>query len=194
MCKSAQSGFTLTEVLVAIFVLALGIVGAAAMQLTALRTRHQSALLSTAVQLASSMADRMRANTTQMQLGDAENRYLNLAYETAVDAPPDAPSTAAGVACFSAQRCDSGQLADFDIEDFKRQVRGLPAGHLVICRDQSAWDRASQALRWECSATAGAPIVIKLGWRAKNPDGTAPHDAGPAVALALVGASTGALK
>lgn len=185
MCKNAQSGFTLIEVLVAVFVLALGIVGAAAMQLAALRTRHQSALLSNTVQLASSMADRMRANSVQMQRDDADNRYLNLAYDAAIDAAPPA----SGVPCFSAQQCDSAQLAAFDIDEFKRQVHaGLPAGRFVICRDQTTWDHAARALRWECGAAAGAPIVIKLGWRGKNPDGTALPDEGPAVSLALSGA------
>jgi type IV pilus assembly protein PilV len=190
MCKGSEWGFTLIEVLVAVFVLALGITGAAAMQLAALRTRHQSALLSNAVQLASAMADRMRANSAQMQLGDADNRYLNLAYDAGVASAPPPVSAAS---CFAARHCDSGQMADFDIDEFKRQVwSGLPAGRLVICRDNPAWDRGARALRWDCSATPGAPIVIKLGWRGKNPDGSPlqqdPRLDGPAVALALTGA------
>ncbi|HEV7813649.1 MAG TPA: hypothetical protein VGP06_00940 [Janthinobacterium sp.] len=81
-------------------------------------------------------------------------------------------------------------MASFDIYELKQQVRAtLPAGRLVICRDSQAW---KQGLSWDCHAAAGAPIVIKLGWRGKNPDGTPLQDDagkdGPAVALTLTGA------
>jgi type IV pilus assembly protein PilV len=39
-------GFTLLEVLIAVVVLALGIMGGVALQMAALRSRHQAALLS----------------------------------------------------------------------------------------------------------------------------------------------------
>jgi type IV pilus assembly protein PilV len=63
-----KSGFTLLEVMVALLVLSVGILGAAGAQVVSLRTRHGSALLSNGVQLASSLADRMRANSAQMQV------------------------------------------------------------------------------------------------------------------------------
>ena len=56
MRASGRCGFTLIEVLVAMLVLSLGLISGSAMQLTALRTRQQSALLSNAVQLASTVA------------------------------------------------------------------------------------------------------------------------------------------
>ena len=71
-------GFTLIEVLVAVFVLAVGVLGAVAAQTVALRTRQESALMSRGVQLATSFADRMRANTAQMRLPDGANPYLQL--------------------------------------------------------------------------------------------------------------------
>jgi type IV pilus modification protein PilV len=76
-------GFTLLEVLVAVFVLAIGILGAAATQLAALRTRHQSSLMSNGVRLASALADSMRANRAPMRAGDAGNPYLQLDYDAA---------------------------------------------------------------------------------------------------------------
>ena len=58
----AVAGFTLVEVMIAVLVLALGIVGGVSMQLAALRARHQSTLLAQASWLAVGMAERMRAN------------------------------------------------------------------------------------------------------------------------------------
>ena len=181
-----QRGFSLVEVLVALLVLSLGLLGASAMQLAALRTRHQSALLSQALALAAGMAERMRANSGQMQLADAFNPYVNQFYATDEGAPaPPSPS------CYAAEGCTGAQLAAFDLLELKRQLRdALPGGRLAICRDTLSWDGAAHGLRWECHPGAGAPVVIKLGWREKNPDGTALADgaAAPAVAVTLAGA------
>ncbi len=181
------AGFTLLEVMVAVFVLALGVIGAAGMQLTAHRTRQQSALLSEAVQMASAMADKMRANVAQMTLGDAANSYLNLSYDGATQAAPGAPATL----CFSqAANCDSAQMAQFDIYELEQQISArLPGGRLVICRDAQVWDAGRKALTWACDGGAAAPIVIKLGWQGKNPDGSPSQDTGkqyaPSVAITL---------
>lgn len=184
-----QSGFSLIEVLVALFVLSLGLLGGMGMQLAALRTRQQSALLSQALILAAGMAERMRANSGQMNLPDALNPYLDQFYETDADGAP-APGSPP---CFTVSGCDGAQLAAFDLIELKRQLGArLPAGRLAICRDTPSWDDASHGLRWECHPGAGAPVVIKLGWRGKNPDGTPLKDGpgadAPAVAVTLAGA------
>lgn len=185
-----QRGFTLVEVMVAVLVLALGVIGGAGLQLSALRARHQSALLSRSVQLASGMADRMRANAAQMASSDAANAYLGVAYDAFTDAVPEAPAAS----CFTPTGCSSAQLASVDIYELKRQIRSvLPGAKLAICRDERPWDSTARGLRWECTGTPAAPIVIKLGWRGRNADGspaqTAPGQAepGPAVALAVRG-------
>lgn len=177
---SVASGFTIVEVLVAIIVLALGLIGGTAMQLAALRTRHQSALLSNAVRLASGMADRMRANAPQLRRADDDNPYLNLDYDTVSTAAP-------AQQCFAGATCTSAQLASFDIYELKQQLKAeLPGGRVVICRDENAWDPVGKSLGWVCSGAAAAPIVIKLGWRGKNPDGSAPGDASrPSVAITM---------
>ena len=181
-------GFTLVEVMVAVLVLALGVIGGAAMQLAALRTRHESALLSGAALLASGLAERMRMNTVQMQLDDGANPYLGVDYDAAADAHPAVPA----FTCFAPALCSSAQLASFDLAEIRQQLRAImPGARLVICRDALAWDAARQGLGWPCSGAPGAPIVIKLGWRGKNPDGSAAQDGArtypPAVALTLTG-------
>jgi type IV pilus assembly protein PilV len=173
------------EVLVAVVVLAIGIVGGAEMQLAALRARHQSALLSQATQLASNLAERMRANTAQLLLPDGANSYLSLDYDALAEPDPAAPVPL----CYAlSASCDSGQLAMFDLYELKTLVRDrLPGGRAVVCHDAGMWQGGS--LRWACSGGAGAPLVIKVGWRGKNPDGTpVKDDAGqfmPGVAIAV---------
>ena len=175
-------GTTLVEVLVALLLLAVGLLSGSAMQLSSLRARHESALLSTAMQLAASMAERMRANSAQLQLPDADNPYLGLDYQAGpIDEPGGAP------ACLGDTACNAAQLAQFDIAEWKQQLRkDLPGARLRICRDALAWDAAAQGLQWSCSGGSGAPVVIKLGWRGRQArDRAAPEPAMPKIAMQL---------
>lgn len=179
-------GSTLVEVLVALLLLAVGLLGGGAMQLSSLRARHESALLSQAVQQAASMAERMRANSALMQAPDAGNPYLGLDYE----AGPSEGGADVAASCLGAAACDAAQLAQFDIAEWKQQLRtALPGARLRICRDTQAWDAAAQGLQWQCRGGSGAPIVIKLGWRGRPAAGRAAHDASalPGIALQLAG-------
>ena len=58
----SQQGFTLIEVMVAVFVLAVGILGMAGMQAVSVRESQNSIFRSQADILAGDMADRLRAN------------------------------------------------------------------------------------------------------------------------------------
>jgi len=167
--RSSLSGFTLLEVLVALLLLALGVVGSAAMQLVALRVSHQDQLLVQANHLASGLAERMRANVAAARDASAANPYLFF-YDAAGDAAPAAPP----VLCFDGG-CDGWQLAQFDRYEAQWQVfQQFPAGRLRICRD----DHPVQAgkLQWDCTGSVAAPLVIKLGWRGKYADGGAESD------------------
>ena len=76
-----QRGTTLIEVLVAILVTAIGVMGAAAVQLNAVKFNQTAKFRSTAVFLANDIADRLRANRAAALNGD---------YDIAMD--DDAPS------------------------------------------------------------------------------------------------------
>lgn len=64
-----QAGFTLIEVLVAMVILALGLLGVAGLQATSMRNAHSGYLRSQATILAYDIVDRMRANVSQARLG-----------------------------------------------------------------------------------------------------------------------------
>ena len=182
-------GFTLIEVMVAVFILAVGIIGAAATHTVALRTRHQSGLMSSAVHLASSLADSMRANPDQMRLDDTLNPYLQLRYDGAADGPP--PPIAR--ACHQDAACNAAQMASFDIAQLRQALHtSFPGGRVIVCRDQQVWNEARHALAWDCAGAPSAPIVIKLGWRTKQHDGRDALDAAgafaPSVSIVLAGA------
>lgn len=175
-------GFTLLEVLAAVFVLAVGIAGAAAAQVAALKTRHGTELMSAGVQLAASLADRMRANHAQMHAGDEANLYLQLRYDAAGGAP-----SAPAVMCFGAASCSSAQMAAFDMFEVQQALFDhYPGARIAVCRDLQAWDSAQRAFTWDCAGGAGAPIVIKLGWRDRAADPAIAF--APAIAVLVAGA------
>ena len=171
------AGFTLVEVLVAVLVLAMGLIGGKAMQLHAMRTRHESALLSAALDIAGTMAERMRANAGQLPA-----HYLGVDYDAHREPAPVPPEKL----CM-AETCDPGELARLDIHDLERRVRAaLPAGRARICRDAQPY--AAGRLRWDCTGAPHDPVVVKIGWRGRRPDGTAEDDRGrvvPGVAIAV---------
>lgn len=155
----AEAGFTLAEVLVALFVVALGIAGAAGVQAMALRSGRAAARMADGVQLAAALAERMRANPAALALADADNPYLQLDYATDTGPPPSGP------ACYDASACDTGELARFDLAEAARELKARFAGaRILACRDASASDPSGEP-SWSCSSEAGAPLVIKLGWR-----------------------------
>jgi type IV pilus assembly protein PilV len=171
-------GFTLAEVLVAMVVLALGAAGAASTQVVAARLRQQAALESEAVQLAASLGARMRVNAAQMALPDASNPYLQFDYEAAGGGLAVPPAL-----CFGGTDCSPAEMAAFDLYEAARIVQSaFPGGRIAVCRDGGGWNAALQSFEWRCTGGAGAPVVVKLGWRAA---GTS--EATPFVAMVVAG-------
>ena len=171
------AGFTLVEVLVAVLLLAVGLVGALAMQARAMRTRQESALLTEALQAAATLADRIRANAAQ------SSAYLGFEFDAAATARAPADP-----GCSEAS-CDPAALAQYELGVFRQQLQStLPSARALTCRDAAA--APGGRLQWACSGEASAPIMIKIGWRG-HADASAGTDAGasaapetaPAVAL-----------
>ncbi len=153
----ACAGFTMAEVLVALFVVTLGMLGAAGLQATALRAGRDAARIADGVQLAAALAERMRANPAVMALADGANPYLQFDFDAGAEAPPSA------AACYGEDACNADALARFDLMEVAGELAArFPGGRMLVCRDASA------APGWTCGAEPGAPVVIKLGWREGN--------------------------
>lgn len=181
MQRFRSGGFTLIEVLVAMFVLALGVIGMAATQATSARLRQQAALESEAVALAASLAARMRVNRAQLALPDLANPYL-FDYDGASGPPADPP-----LQCFGAAGCDSAQLARFDVHELARGVHdAFPGGRILVCLDASAAG-AGSAPAWPCTGGSGAPLVVKIGWRRPGTSAAAASEPSPFVVMVVSG-------
>ena len=180
-----NKGFSLLEVLIAVFVLALGVIGAAGLQLAAIRTSQQSGFQTLAVQLANEFADKMRSNDAQMKLSDTANLFLKVNYNSALDPVPTTPAL-----CYSSSaNCSATDLAKADIYEWLIRVKDvLPGGRVLVCRDSAPYDNTQKSLTWNCTADTNAGLMVKIGWRSKNPDGSINDTTGvipPSVAIAV---------
>lgn len=99
-------GFTLLEVLIAVLVFSLGLLGVAGLMVLSVRTNHSAYLRTQASFLAESMADRMRGSVGR-----------TLDYNGEYDGDPDA--SAAGC---TASACPPDDVVARDKEVFSRQL------------------------------------------------------------------------
>ncbi len=109
----AQSGLTLIEVLIAVVVLAIGLLGIAGLQSAALSNNLIAYQYTQASTLAQATIERMRAN----RQGVLEGAYLL----EAAAGPPSAPVNCASAACSPAQQ------AKWDLANIYAQLLPAPA-------------------------------------------------------------------
>lgn len=117
----SQRGFSLIEVMVALLVLAIGLLGLAGLQTLGLKFNTQSYQRTQAVLNAYDIVDRIRANSS----GIAAAIYDNIAINAA---PPGSPDC-------SAVDCDSTQMGDYDVTQWKNSLTELlTQGKGAVCR------------------------------------------------------------
>ncbi|MBI3546356.1 MAG: type IV pilus modification protein PilV [Gammaproteobacteria bacterium] len=116
--KSIQActrGFSLVEVLVALLVLSIGLMGLAALQTTSLQYNTGSYFRTQATFLAYDILDRMRANSGA--IADSNGNGYDQPSSTAVTIPVNCDTTP----------CTSAQLASYDVRKwYDRAVAMLP--------------------------------------------------------------------
>jgi type IV pilus assembly protein PilV len=130
-----KRGFTLLEILVALLVLSIGLLGLAGLQTFSLRNNHSALLRSQAVVLAYDALDRMRSNRDQAMLGAGS------AYNTTYSQAAGSYST---TGCSS--NCTSSDLATYDLAGWKADVARLPAGRAQISIDAN--NKATVQVQW----------------------------------------------
>jgi type IV pilus assembly protein PilV len=147
-----QKGFTMIEVLVALVVLAIGMLGIAALYLNSLQAGRSAIYRTEAVNLAADLADRIRANRT------AIISYGNV-YTDAFAAVP---------ACFTTAGCTPAQLATSDLSRWKADIAlQLPngQGQVAVTPAVAAGEPATYVVtvRW---AEVGEvnPVTFQIGF------------------------------
>ena len=130
-----EGGFTLLEVLIAIVIVSIGLLGVAAMQASTLKNAGGSKYRSAAITLTSDMADRMRANLEGMMEGDfavgsGYNRPRTALDDAAYNTPDDA--------CRSTGCLPTAMVLDDLATWQERHAAVLPRGTGVVCIDSGS--------------------------------------------------------
>jgi len=154
-----QRGMTLVEVLIAIVIFAIGLLGIAALQVAGLRYTKGSQSRALAAMQAENIIDRMRANAT----GVRDGFYRN----------PDAESTDCAV-----NNCTPAELAAYDWNRWlseTRQALGVRrsdgalntdnAVNATVCIDSTPEDGTAGS--WACDAS-GEFFAVKIEWRERT--------------------------
>lgn len=132
----AQGGFALIEVLIAVLVLAVGILGAGAMQTIGLQSNQGAYLRSQAMILAGDMIDRMRSNRT------ARATYLGT--------DTNGIGAAAMPSCLvAANGCSNAQMATAHVQEWADIIERsgvLPGARGVIAA--GAGDNVQVTITW----------------------------------------------
>jgi len=105
-----DKGFSLIEVLVAVVILSIGLLGLGALQATGINNTNNAYFRSQATVLANSLIERMRANPQ----GFEDGAYAGIDSDTIDCSTPPNPYCAAQEGGAAAE-CSPGQLAVFDI-------------------------------------------------------------------------------
>lgn len=158
--RRCAAGFTLIEVLVALLVMALGMLGIASLLLVTIRSNTSSIMKQQAVQSANNAIDRLRANRA-VALANGYNANDLVASGTPIY--PAAP----GVDC-SLASCTSTQVAAYDIWYWlARDVAQLPLGCGSIATQLLGTNTlVTVTVQWDDS-----PAQRKLGAATSSPSG-----------------------
>lgn len=162
-----QSGFSLLEILVAIIILNIGLLGAIGMQATALQANKETRTQAKATTFARELAEKMRGNHTVAirPLGMGINPYL---FDVTLPSTPVVATPATN--CFTAACPLLEDAARWDVADWQSRVqRELPSPKVKVCFDEDPFDSAGKS-RWACTDT-GDIAVLKMSWNSKSTDG-----------------------
>jgi type IV pilus assembly protein PilV len=109
--SNRAAGFSLVEILVALVILSVGLLGLAGLQTSSLRAGDDAYLRSEASILAYNLIDRMRANPAAAKAQD-----YDIDFGDSVDDPPDC----------TASTCGSGDLAKWGLDQWLGHIDKLP--------------------------------------------------------------------
>ncbi len=145
-----QRGLTLMELLIAVVILSIGLLGLAGLQFHSLRGNHNAYMSSVATAQAWDAADRLRANPA-----GAQGTHYDKLITSGVGDP----------GCISTG-CTIAQLAQYDAHVWHgRNAELLPGGQGVICLDSTPNDGSSRTGHGcDDSQTDGMDIFVAKVW------------------------------
>jgi len=154
--RRQQLGFNLIEVMIALVIISVGLLGLAGLQVSSLKQNQSAYYRSQATLFAYDLADRMRANMDEVNAGS---------YFVASGAEDSNCINYTG----SATGCDADEMASHDIWEWQEAIAAeLPLGEGLVCRSDLTDDDMGAP---DCeAANSDNPVVVYVWW---NDDKTA---------------------
>jgi type IV pilus assembly protein PilV len=179
-----QSGFSILEVLIAIIILSMGMLGAVGMQAAAMQANKETRNQAAAATLGRDLAERMRGNhTIAIKTLAADNPYIFDATLTGIVATPS-------VNCFTTGCPTVKDAATWDVADWQSRVRtALPTPRVNVCFDKDPFDSAGKP-RWVCT-NDGDVTVLKMSWTRSNTAGTLEFAANTGIPIVVIPLTAG---
>jgi len=155
--SNQANGFTLIEVLIALVVLSLGILGVAGLQVKAQQFNRSAYLNTQATIIAHDMMERMRANPAALTASTPSYHLPNA----------DKHDT-----CYTLAGCSAQEMAENDMYEWAGSTSDgvlstLPGGSAVVCLDGTPDDGSPSDSA--CDGT-GNIYVVKVWWQNKDSD------------------------
>jgi type IV pilus assembly protein PilV len=145
----AQSGFTMLEVLISIFIMTVGLLGLAGLQVRAQQAELESYQRAQALILANDMVDRINSNRK------AATCYN---FSTAGTGAPFAGTAASAPTCTSGGTTETRARANLDLDEWHQallgaaeQLGGASVGAMVGARGCVSEDNSVSPARWRIS-------------------------------------------
>lgn len=150
-----QQGFTLLEVLIAVVILAVGLLGTAALSLNSLQTSQGASLRSQASTMAADFAERLRTNRDYAISAAAANTAYALASGAGAPTNPACASNSAG--------CDGQGQAQRDMYEWRTNLDAvMPGASAVITKADALPRRYELTLTWNEAGNRGAATSYRL--------------------------------
>jgi type IV pilus assembly protein PilV len=157
--KRRQAGLGLLEILVAVLVFALGLLGLAGAQITAKKNAMEAQQRSLATELARDLLERMRSNPRQVKAFVLDN-------VTPLAAAPAEAASCARSAVAGGFRCSPAQLAAHDLGEWLQ----LLAGAAVVASTAGGGQSVAGLLEPRaCVVAAAAGVNVAIAWRGLEP-------------------------
>ena len=184
---SAEAGFSLIEVLVAIIILSIGMLGAVGMQAAAMQSNKETRNQSVAASFARELADKMRGNhAVAIKSAAADNPYL-IAETTLTGTGSFVAPTEN---CFTTACSSAAAVAIWDMADWKNRVQNaLPDPKIKVCLDKAPF-AADGTAKWACTDD-GDITVLKMAWTSTSTDGKLQFTSGNIRPLIIVPLTAG---
>lgn len=161
--KSCQRGFSLIEILIAVLILAIGLLGVAGLQVTSKRSNYEAVQRATATMLIRDMIERIRANQGQL------DTYTNTGAGRTFS--PSAGISTAVTDCFgSGADCNDSTMATYDLYEWENALAGVTETNTATAANVGGLALPSACITGAASGTATAGLVtVAIAWRGLTP-------------------------